>query len=97
MDFEWDQEKDAANIRRHDLALKEGAAIFSGVAPIWTEEDSSERYGELRERSIGYSDIGILVVVHTERAEGVIRLISVRRTEKNEKRFYRVYCQKIAG
>jgi hypothetical protein len=81
----WTESKRRANIRRHKLD-------FTGVEAIWdgftiTREDIRERYGEPRYVTFGMLREEVVVLVYTERAEG-LHVISLRRAEKYEKRYY---------
>jgi uncharacterized DUF497 family protein len=81
----WDESKRRANIRRHKLD-------FVGVDAVWdgftiTREDIRQRYGEPRFVTFGMLRGEIVVLVYTERAED-LHVISVRRAEKYEKRYY---------
>lgn len=84
--FEWDQEKDRINRRKHGISFEEATAIFDG--PVLTNPDEREDYGE--ERLITYGQLGTMViaaVVHTDRS-GRIRLISARRATRKETQDY---------
>lgn len=94
MDFEWNEEKNKANILKHDIAFEEAALIFEGIT--LTEIDDRQDYGETREISIGQlSGQIVIVVVHTDRS-GVTRIISARLAGQTERRKYNDYCEKIA-
>ncbi len=93
MDFEWDEEKNKANIAKHGIAFEEAALIFRGIA--LTEIDVRQDYGEVREISIGsLPEQVVIVVVHTDRS-GVTRIISARSANRTERRKYDDYCKKI--
>jgi len=86
-EFEWDDGKATSNIRKHGISFEEGVTIFNdpGIATI-----SDPDYSEDEERfiSIGKSVIRrLLTVIHTYRKER-IRLISVRKATKTEKKNY---------
>lgn len=86
MDFEWDEEKNAQNIRKHGIDFERAKAIFRG--PVLTMPDDREDYGELREISIGLvGGVAVIVVVHTDR-DGVCRIISARPAQKHERKLY---------
>jgi uncharacterized DUF497 family protein len=81
----WDESKRRANVRRHGLD-------FTGVEAIWddftiTREDVRERYGEARYVTFGMLRAEVVVVVYTEQ-KGDIHIISLRRAEKYETRYY---------
>lgn len=81
----WDESKRRANIRRHKFD-------FAGVEAIWdgftiTREDIRERYGEPRFVTFGMLRGEVVVLVYAERADD-LHVISLRRAEKYEKRYY---------
>jgi uncharacterized DUF497 family protein len=82
--FEWDGDKRAANLAKHDIDFDDATSIFYG--PIILRR--SDRNNEERWTALGYSDHRLIVVVFTRRAE-VVRIISARRARKNEEREYR--------
>jgi len=49
--FEWDEEKDRRNIRRHGVDFALARRIFDG--PVVTGIDDRKDYGEVREVSLG--------------------------------------------
>lgn len=87
LEFEWDEDKAASNVRKHHVAFEEAATVFSDpLAAIFDDEVHSGK--EQREIIIGHSaDNRLLLVCFTERA-GVIRIISARRATKRERRDY---------
>jgi hypothetical protein len=85
-EFEWDDDKAASNFAKHGVSFDEARAVFRDPFAIELLDDR-EDYGEDRFILIGVSMSEILVVVHTERNERN-RLISARRAEPNEQRFY---------
>lgn len=81
----WDETKRRANLRRHKLD-------FAGAEAIWddltiTREDVRERYEERRYVTFGMLNGEVVVLVHTER-DGDIHIISLRRAERYETRYY---------
>ena len=86
LDFEWDDDKAAANVRKHGVSFEQAALAFRDLFAVeWL--DMSESYGEERIILVGTSQGQILAVVYTEREER-IRIISARRATKNEKDTY---------
>jgi uncharacterized DUF497 family protein len=87
MKFEFDPEKDAANRIKHGVSLAFGARIFDDVdyllIPTFRKEDAEDRY-----KVVGEVEGKIWTAVHV-RGEGVVRLISVRRSNDGEERQYR--------
>jgi uncharacterized DUF497 family protein len=84
--FEWDEDKNAANIAKHGVSFQRASRIFE--SRVLTVIDSRADYGEVREISIGIVEaILFLTVVHTDR-QGVARIISARRANRAERRRY---------
>lgn len=87
LQFEWDEAKATANLRKHDVSFEEAITIFSDprTLTIFDVEHSDE---EDRFIDIGLSASGrVLVVVYTERGER-IRIISCRKATPIERRQY---------
>jgi uncharacterized DUF497 family protein len=86
MDFEWDEAKNRANIRKHGIAFEMAQLIFKST--FFTKLDLINTYGEDRFISIGkIDDIVVLVVVHTDRNERT-RIISARPASRKERQAY---------
>lgn len=86
MRFEWDDAKNAANIRKHGIDFADVTDIFNH--PMLAMLDDREDYGEARWIAIGWIHALIGVVVYTERQGDVIRIISARKATKHEVRRY---------
>jgi hypothetical protein len=87
VEFEWDPEKAAANIRRRRVSFNEAATVLDDpLSTTFPDEAHSE--GEMRFVTVGVSRRGrLLVVAHTERSD-TIRIISARRATRREREFY---------
>jgi uncharacterized protein len=86
--FEWDPNKNRANIVKHGVAFDEARKVFSDPHVIVREDRIIE--GEQRLHAIGYVE-GVLLVVHTFREEGldaIIRVISARKATPTERKLY---------
>ncbi|HSK70340.1 MAG TPA: BrnT family toxin [Pyrinomonadaceae bacterium] len=83
MEFEWDEDKNRENIRKHDLDFADAWQIFD--APMLIEIDNREDYGEERFIGIGLLKNFIVVVVFTESEKDIIRVISLRKALKYER------------
>jgi len=86
MRFEWDEAKNAANIRKHGIDFADVTDTFNH--PMLAMLDQREDYGEERWIAIGWTHALIGVVVYTERQGDVIRIISARKATKHEVRCY---------
>jgi len=87
--IEFDTDKDAANIARHGVALALGAKIFDDhevlIVPTIRERDREERY-----KAIGLIGDKLWTAIHVYRG-GVVRFLSVRRSNNSEQRSYYSY------
>jgi hypothetical protein len=82
--FEWDEEKNEENIRKHGFDFADAWEIFE--SPMRVALDTREDYGEDRWNGIGLLGNRIVVVVFTERGEEIIRIISLRKALKHERK-----------
>jgi len=83
MQFEWDENKNAQNLKKHGISFEEAQEIFDGI--VFNAIDERFDYGEIREISIGaIQGVVIVTVAHTEK-NGDIRIISARKATRQEK------------
>ena len=83
MEFEWDDTKNRANIRKHGVSFEIARRIFEGS--YLTRLDERRDYGETRYIGVGEVDgVAVIVVAHTKRG-GRIRLISARPASRKER------------
>ena len=86
-EYAWDPNKEAENVRKHGISFTEARTVLRGHLKFtWFDEVHST--DGLRFKTIGYSDLGrILVVVTSE--DGVRpRIISAWRASKRERDAY---------
>jgi uncharacterized DUF497 family protein len=85
--FEWDEQKAASNLLKHGVSFDEAVSVFGDERAL-TFSDSEHSEIEDRGRTYGLSNkMRLLVVVHTERRNGV-RVISARKATRYEKSIY---------
>ena len=87
--FEWDARKASANLRKHGVSFEEARTVFFDEnALLRPHEDHSD--DEERFVLLGLSGrLRTLVVCHCYRqADAVIRLISARKANSNERHQY---------
>jgi uncharacterized DUF497 family protein len=86
--FEWNSEKAALNISKHEVSLEEASTVFDDpLARIFDDPDHSVE--ERREIIIGRSIKGeLLLVCFLEREEDLIRIISARSLTITERKDY---------
>lgn len=89
MQFEWDDEKEQINIKKHGIDFETAALIFDDENRL---EIYDEAHSEYEDRYINGVAV-IAMVVYTERGEA-IRLISAREATKKERRMYYDYSQR---
>lgn len=90
MRFEWDERKNALNLRKHDVRFETAVLVFDDPFaltrrdPFFVEEE--------RWMTIGAVGTGsVLLVIHTEyelENDEVIRIISARAATSQERKFY---------
>lgn len=95
MQFEWDEAKNEQNIAHHGIDFVDVGMMFAYV--MLTRLDDRLEYGEERWISIGMLGPGRAVVVWTERDEEVVRIISARRANKDERRRYETHLKNQLG
>lgn len=83
MNFEWDEQKNAANIHKHGFDFTDAWEIFE--SPMLTAPDTREDYGEERWVGIGFLRERIVVIVFSQRSDELIRVISLRKALKHER------------
>jgi len=85
MKFEWDENKNDSNVKRHGIDFQDAKNIFDGHT--LTIEDDRFDYGEQRFVTVGIMYGHVIEVVNMETEEG-IRIISARKATKNEQKEY---------
>jgi len=85
--FQWDAQKAARNEKKHRVTFAEAVTVFRDpLAFIFDDEEHSEE--EYREIIIGHSiQHRLLIVSFTERGD-VIRIISARKADREEREDY---------
>ena len=83
--FEWDEEKNAANIKKHGIDFEDAIRVFEDDDRIEIY-DAAHSGEEDRYNTIGMVN-DVLFVVYTERREA-IRIISARPATRGERSIY---------
>ena len=85
MAYQWNEDKAAANLRKHGIDFADAVSVFSDDLAITIPD---ERFDEERFITIGIDAFGrVLVVVYTMRGDE-IRLISARKATRREQQQY---------
>ena len=85
-DFEWDDRKAAADLRKHGVAFEEGVTALADPTAL----TAPDLYEPNREVTIGVSALSrVLFVVHTESVRGGrVRIVSARKASAVQRRRY---------
>jgi hypothetical protein len=90
MRFDWDEQKNRENRRRHRVSFEIATEVFSDPFCLTIADQTVD--GEERVWTLGsLENLTILVVVHSTRSEEgeeVIRIISARKATPRERAFY---------
>ncbi len=87
IDFEWDPNKAARNLRKHGVTFQEAATVFRDDLSI-TVPDPDHSTEEERFITVGLSSQNrLLMIAHAERGDS-IRIISARELTPKERRQY---------
>ena len=87
MQFTFDPLKDAANILKHGLSLSDAPLFFNAVNKLTIE---SNKQDEARLMDLAMVEVAgvVLVLVYVLREPKQVRVISLRRASKQERRLY---------
>ena len=83
--FEWDEEKNRINFRKHGIYFQTAAKVFYDINHVVLRDEDHSQW-EDRYQAIGKVN-NVLMVVHTKRGD-CIRIISARRATREERRLY---------
>lgn len=88
MELEWNAEKADRNLKKHGVSFLEARSVFDDDEALFIEDpDHSEE--EERFILLGSSyKLRILIVVHCEREQDTIRIISSRKAMRKEALHY---------
>ncbi len=81
MRFEWDEAKRRSNVKQHGIDFLDVVKVFD-VETLTLVDDRYE-YGETRFLTLGLLNGTVFAISHTENDE-VIRIISARKSQKDE-------------
>ncbi len=89
--FEWDEAKNLSNQQKHDLSFQEAMEVFRDPLQVSVQDRIED--GEERWQTFGVvRGVLLVMVAHTlreeDQAQTVVRIISARRADRKERRFY---------
>lgn len=86
MHYEWDPIKAKANLRKHGVDFADAVLCLEDEQALTIED---EDHGEQRFKTLGMGpQLNVLYVVHAEVCAERIRIISARRADKRETKYY---------
>jgi len=86
--FKWDENKRQINLRKHGIDFIEAHEIFKN--PLLSKIDT-RYYGEERWIGLGITHRCVILAVYAEQNEETIRIISIRKATKPERKTYEKY------
>ena len=87
MNFEWDSDKAASNLAKHNVSFHEASTVFGDPLSL-TFPDPDHSADESRYITIGEStQRRLLIISHTDRVQR-IRIISAREITRQERKIY---------
>jgi len=87
MQFEWDKNKTAKNLSKHEVSFEEAKTVFDDPLYVdFYDPDHSEK--EERYLIVGESNRRRLLIVSYTEKEKAIRLISAREVTRSEREAY---------
>jgi uncharacterized protein len=92
--IEWDHEKNLENGRKHGLSFEEARELFESGTDYFEIFDEYHSVTEDRFICIGPIRAGLVLVVKTEPAEHVVRIVSATRHERT---LYKDYMEGNQG
>lgn len=86
MEFEWDPRKAKENSRKHGVDFADAVIALEDENALSIEDQD---HNELRFKTLGMGPtLNVLFVVHCERSADRIRIISARKADKKEAKYY---------
>jgi uncharacterized DUF497 family protein len=90
MKYIYDPDKKAKNLKKHKLDFDDAPSVFESGQTV-TFEDRRFDYEEVRFITLGVLN-GEVVAIVTIETDTTIRIISMRKAEKNEQKIYFENC-----
>ena len=86
MEYEWDPRKAAENLRKYQVDFADAVITLEDENALTIEEPD---HPERRFKTLGMGpSLNVLFVVHCERSENRIRIISARKADRKERKQY---------
>lgn len=89
MNFDWDPQKAAENEKEHGVSFEEVSTVLRDRLSITEVDETHSTPDEPRFRTVGQSSRGkTLVVIHSDRGEDTIRIISTWKASRGQRKKY---------
>ncbi len=92
MDYEWDENKNQLNIKKHTLNFEDSKEVLQNAHLLI--KDIRYNYGESRYIAVGYLRKRLVIIVYTKRKD-VYRIISMRKANEREQANYKKQLESI--
>ncbi len=89
MDFEWDENKNQQNIKKHKVRFEDAIPVFFDENAVSFEDNRYNYPDGQRMVIIGANNANVLYVAYAELEADTVRIISVRPADSNDIRIYR--------
>ena len=86
MRYSYDPAKKAANLKKHGLDFDDARIVIEGGRTVTFQDDRFD-YDEIRYLTLGMLN-DLVVIIATSETEKTIRIISMRKADKNEQKIY---------
>jgi len=93
--FEWDENKNEQNIKKHGFDFGDAQVMFD--LPMLIGTDRRADYGETRLVGIGFLQERIVVIVFNQPDDDTIRVISLRKALKHERERFEQFLKDELG
>lgn len=87
MEFEWDESKATANLKKHGISFEEAKTVFDNVLAV-IFDDAAHSADERREIIIGHSQNNRLLLISFTERPSAIHIISARLATRREREDY---------
>lgn len=85
--FTWDPRKAESNLRKHKISFELARLVFDD--PLHESEVDVEGHEEVRYKTTGEIGGTVVVVIHLDEEDEVVRIISARKAKPVERRRFR--------
>ena len=88
MRFIWDEKKNLSNIQKHKISFIQAVYVFSDPLRKEFYDEKHSSHDEDRFIVIGLAENRLLFVIFTEPEPEIINIISARKANRHERRYY---------